>query len=586
MLAPLLLAAALAPTAYTVSMPEPAAHFFHVEVRYRDVAGPIRFAFPAYVPGGWQIDEVASNVLDLAATDGAGRALASSKVDKQTWTIAKPADATVVVRYRIYADEKGTPYAARLNGDMAHANLSTILGYVPERQTAPATLAIRPAPGWKVACSLPEAAGTFAAPGYDLLADGIFIAGNWWETTFEDGGARYRVVFSKKPEWKDNKVEDDLRKIVRESAAVFGETPFTTYMFLYILEPDAGRGGIEHRDGTSMCQPESCFYDREAYLKFLGLTAHEFVHAWNVKRMRPAGLGPFDLTQESYTHNLYVAEGFTTYYGGIVQVRSGAITREEYYKNLAEALVTDRDNVGIREKALQDLSWDWWLTSDIPYLSFRTNYSRGSLVALVLDLEIRRATAGKKNLDDVMRGLYARTGKRATGYTDVELREALVKDGAPGMDARLNAMVAQPGPLDLAGAIARAGLEVVPDPKAPAVPLAGWRSATKGNDFPLIDWVEPGSPAARAGLQSRDLLIALDDRRVSGDTLSKELERQKEGAKVPVAFIRDGTLRRAEITLGAPVPPKVIVRPRADATPEQKALLEAWLAPRAPGAKP
>src|SRR5262245_34589813 len=309
MLAPLFLTAALAPAQYTVSMPDPPSHFFHVEVRYGDVTAPLPFAFAAFTPGGWKIDEIAGNVLDLSAVDGAGHALAAAKTDKETWSIAKPADGTVVVRYRIYADEKGTPYVARLNGDVGHANLATILGYAPERQQGPARLTISPAPGWKVACSLAEAAdapGIFTAPSFDQLADGIFLAGAWSEQTFTSDGTRYRMVFWRPPEFKDRKVADDVRGIVREAAAVFGETPFDRYLFVYLMEPDGARGGIEHLYGTSIGQPLDAFTERETYLSFLGVTAHEFFHAWNVKRMRPAGLGPFDYTREALTHNLYV----------------------------------------------------------------------------------------------------------------------------------------------------------------------------------------------------------------------------------------------------------------------------------------
>jgi predicted metalloprotease with PDZ domain len=593
MLAALALTAALAAarpvpspgaTAYAVSMPEPSSHFFHVEVRYPEVGGPLRFAFPAYAPGGWTIDEVARNVLDLAATDGAGRPLPATRIDKQTWTIAKPSDATVVVRYRVWADEKGTPYGARLNAAMAHANLSVILGYVPERQRDPARLTIEPAPGWKVACSLPATTGrpdVYEAPGFDLLADGIFIAGTWTEYGVDTRDAHYRLVFSQAPDFKDRKVVDDVGAIAREAEAVFGETPFSAYLFIYILEPDAGHGGIEHLFGTSIAQPQHAFDEREDYRKFLGVTAHELIHAWNVKRLRPAGLGPFDYTREIHTHNLYVAEGFTSYYGPLVQARSGLLSREEYFKVLAEGLVTDRDNVGIREKSLQDHSWDWWLKSDIPYLTFRTNYSRGSLVALVLDLEIRAATGGERSLDDAVRALWVRTAKRATGYTDAELREALLTGGAPGMDARLDAMVTTPGPLDVAGALARVGVEIVPDPAGPAVPSIGWRTSTTGKEFPSLDWVQPGSPAARAGLQSRDLILALGDRRVSAERLDRELGRLTPGTPVTVAFFRDGALQRAEVTPGPAVPAKLIVRARTDATPEQKALLEGWLAAHA-----
>jgi predicted metalloprotease with PDZ domain len=580
-------AAAAPPADYVVSMPERSAHFFQVGVTYKDVRGPFQFAFPAFTPGGWSIDPSAKNVLDLEAHDGSGRALAATKIDKETWTIAKPSDGSVTVRYRIFANEKGTPYAARLNEAMAHANLACILGYAPDRLRDPARITIRPPSGWKLATSLTPASGadgTFTAPGFDVLADGIFIAGDFTELDFREGGAHYRIVFSQKPDFKDRKVVDDFRAIAREAAAVFGVTPFSEYLFLIILENETGRGGIEHLFGTSMAAPLDTFEDRETYRRFLGLTAHEFVHAWNVKRMRPQGLGPFDYTKESYTHNLYVAEGFTSYIGPIASVRGAAVTREEYFKSLGESLAGDRDNYGIRVKSLQEHSWDWWMKSDIPYLSFRTNYSRGSLVALVLDLEIRSATGGKKSLDDAMRMLYTRTANRASGYTDAELRAALVDGGAPGMDARLDAMVLAPGPLDVAAALARVGLEVVPDPdpKSPAVPFTGWRFATTGKDFPTLDWIEPGSPAAKAGLQDRDQIVAVGTRRVSADSLPKELQRAGAGKTVDVDYFRDTILQHAKLTLGENVPPKLIVRPRTDATDPQKALLEGWLAPRAP----
>jgi predicted metalloprotease with PDZ domain len=576
--------AAPPPTTYTVAMPDPSSHFFHVTARFEGVKGPFEFALPMWTPGGYVADEVAGYVLDFAAADGKGKALASRKTDTRTWTVDPTADGVVEVRYRVWANERGTPYAARLNGAVGHANLVRLLGYAPDRLAAPARVRFEPFGSWKVATSLPPLAGdgkVYTAADYDALADGIAIFGNWSETSFDEGGAHWRIVFSQPMDFKKNDVVKDVRAMAREAAAVFGVVPFKDYLFITLIEAETGRGGIEHKDGTSMCAAGDIFDDREKYARYLGLVAHELVHAWNVKRLRPAGIGPYDYARETPTKNLYVAEGFTSYFGPLALVRSGAVTRDEFLKDLGERIVTDRDNVGNLAKSLEDHSWDWWLQSKIPFLTFRSNYSRGALVAWKLDQEIRSATGGAKSLEDVMKGLYGQIAPRATGYTDGELRQALVKWGAPGMDARLDALVSRPGGFDAAPLLEGLGLEMVPDPASPAAVYLGWKTSGTGKDFPTIDSVVPGSPAAKAGLEDRDMVVAIDGRRLAVERLDKELATLSAGKEVAVSYFRDRALVISRITPEASRPAKVLVRPRTDASDEAKKRLDAWLAPRA-----
>jgi predicted metalloprotease with PDZ domain len=579
-------AASAAPpvTVYTIAMPDPGSHFFHVTARFDDVKGPFTFAVPLWTPGGYVVDEVAGNVLDFAATDGGGRALSAKKTDTRTWSIGKPGDGIVEVRYRLYANERGTPYSARLNASVGHANLVRLLGYAPDRKSAPARVRFEPYAGWKVATSLapdPKVSGAYAAPDYDMLADGIVILGNWQEASFDEGGAHWRLVFSQPVDTKKNDVVKDVRALAREAAAIFGVVPFKDYLFITLLEAETGRGGIEHRDGTSMCTAADLFDDREKYSSYLGLVAHELTHAWNVKRLRPLGIGPYDYAAETPTNNLYVAEGFTTYFGPMELVRSGAVTREEFYKGLGERLVSDRDNVGMLSKSLEEQSWDWWLESKVPFLTYRSNYSRGSLVAWKMEREIRGATGEARGIEDVMKGLYGQIATRATGYTDAELRQAFVRFGAPGMDARLDALVKKPGTLDLGPVLDDYGLEMVPDPASPAAAYFGWRTTGTGKDFPTIDWVVPGSPAAKAGLADKDQIVAIDGRRLAVERLDKDLAALAAGKPVKVSWFRDRVLMEADVTPEASRPAKVIVRPKADAPDDAKKRLEAWLAPRA-----
>jgi len=539
---------------------------------------------PLWTPGGYVVDEVAGNVLDLAASDGAGKPLASRKTDTRTWSIEAPRGGVVEVQYRVFANERGTPYGARLNAAMGHANLVRLLGYVPDRIAAPVRVRFEPYRDWKIATSLaqdPGDAKTYVAPDYDLLADGIAIFGNWSETSFDEGGAHWRLVFSQPVDYKKFDPAKDVKALAREVAAIFGVVPFKDYLFLTLLEPETGRGGIEHRDGTSLCVAADLFDDREKYASFLGLVAHELTHAWNVKRLRPAGFTPYDYAHETPTNNLYVAEGFTSYLGPMANVRSGAVTREEFFKSLGETILRDRDNPGMLEKSLEEQSWDWWLESKIPFLTYRSNYTRGALVAWKMEREIRAATGEARGVEDVLKGLYGQIATRATGYTDAELRQAFVKWGAPGMDARLDALVKRPGALDLAPVLADYGLEMVPDPASPASVYVGWRTSGTGKDFPTIDWVAPDSPAAAAGLQDRDQIVAIDGKRLAVDRLDKDLAALTAGTAVSVSWFRDRVLMQGKVTPEASRPAKVIVRPRADASDEAKKRLEAWLAPRA-----
>ena len=574
-------AAAPPPTTYTVGMPDPSSHFFHVTARFEQVKGPFAFAMPMWTPGGYVVDEVAGYVLDFSSVDGAGRALRSRKTDTRTWSIEVPNDGVVEVRYRVWANERGTPYAARLNGAMGHANLVRLLGYAPDRLGAPARVRFEPFSDWKVATSLPGDGKVYTAPDYDALADGIAIFGKWSETSFDEGGAHWRIVFSQPMDFKKNELVKDVRALTREAAAVFGVVPFKDYLFITLIEAETGRGGIEHKDGTSMCAAADIFDDREKYARYLGLVAHELVHAWNVKRLRPAGIGPYDYARETPTKNLYVAEGFTSYFGPLALVRSGAVKREEFLKDLGERIVTDRDNAGNLAKSLEDHSWDWWLETKIPYLTYRSNYTRGALVAWKLDQEIRAATGGARSLEDVMKGLYDQIAPRATGYTDQELRQALVRFGAPGMDARLDALVSRPGPFDAEPLLDGLGLELVPDPASPASVWVGWRTSGTGREFPTIDWVVPGSPAAKAGLEDKDVIVAIDGKRAAVERLDKDLATLAAGKDVAVSYFRDRTLVTSRIAPEASRPAKVLVRPRADASEEAKKRLEAWLAPRA-----
>ncbi|GAA4033699.1 M61 family metallopeptidase [Actimicrobium antarcticum] len=553
------------PIYYTIVASDLAGHLFDVTltVAAPNPAGQV-VSLPAWIPGSYMLREFARNIVQMRATSG-GKKVALVKRDKHTWQAA-PCSGPLVIRYEVYAWDLSVR-TAHLDQTHGFFNGTSVFLTVEGQTDVPHVVEIGkpddPAcKHWRVATALPELKakrygfGSYIAADYDELIDHPVEMGSFTLATFLAHGVPHDIVISGKvPNLDMARLQTDLTKICEAQIALFEpeskRAPMSRYLFMTLAVGD-GYGGLEHRASTALiCHradlPVLGQTDiSDGYRSFLGLCSHEYFHTWNVKRIKPAAFAPYALATENYTSLLWLFEGFTSYYDDLMLVRSGVIDQVAYFKLLDKTINSVLRGSGRSKQTVAESSFDAWIKyyrqdENAPN-AIVSYYTKGSLVALTLDLTIRAGTGGKKSLDDVMRALWQRYGRDffavRRGVTEDDV-EALF-DEVSGLKLKrlFDRAVRGTGDLPLAEILAPFGVEFAAA-KAPATVALGVRTTRDGNDCKLASVYEKGV-AHRAGLSAGDLLVALDGLRVTATNLTDLLKRYRAGDKVEVhAFRRD-----------------------------------------------
>ena len=554
---------------YQIRPHDLALHLFEVTLT---VASPNKagqeFSLPAWIPGSYMIRDFARNIVQIKA-ESKGKVVRLKKLDKQTWRAA-PCEHALTLRYQVYAWDMSVR-SAHLDQTHGFFNGSSVFLRVHDQESLSHVVDILRPQGaayakWRVATALPELKakrygfGSYVAENYDALIDHPVEMGTFELMRFKAHGVAHDfVVTGKVPHLDQTRLCADLKKICEAQIAFFEQVtkkaPISRYVFMTQAVGD-GYGGLEHRASTALICSRSDLPVKgqaemsEGYRGFLGLCSHEYFHTWNVKRIKPAVFAPYALERETYTPLLWLFEGFTSYYDDLILLRSGVIDEAAYMKLLAKTVNGVMRGSGRLKQSVAESSFDAW-TKYYRQDENATNaivsyYTKGSLVALTLDLTIRTETKGRKSLDDVMRLLWRRYGrdfysmgnKSGRGLTESELEA--VFDEVTGLQLKsvFDRAVRGTRDLPLEELLAQVSIHLE-NKNANAKPALGVRTSRDGTDCKLAAVYE-GGVAHQAGLSAGDVLIAIDDLRVTASNLDTLLKRYRSGDSLHIhAFRRD-----------------------------------------------
>ena len=578
-------AAARPDISYTVSMPRPYTHMLEVEMRVqRAGSGSVDLLMPVWTPGSYLVREFARHVQDFAAKDASGRELAWNKVNKNTWRIQTGGARDFKVSYSVYANELSVR-TNELNDQHAFWNNAALLMYPNGQLGAPSTLRVVPPNGWKIATGLPEVPNqknTFSAENFDILYDSPFEVSNFKVLSFEVKGVPHRIVIDGEGNYEPERVRRDVQKIVETEAALMGEIPYKDYTFILHLRSTGG-GGLEHLNSTALGFPRFAFRPDQGHKGFLGLVAHEFFHLWDVKRIRPDALGPFDYTGENYTKLLWVAEGGTDYYANLVLRRAGLVTDKEYLAQLARSFQGLQNTPGRLEMSAEDASFDAWIkyyrTDENSINSQISYYDKGAILFSLLDLEIRKRSRGTKSMDDVMRYLYTDFYKKGRNYTPEDFQRVAEQMAGGSLEQFFSRYVRGREELDYNASLEAVGLRLDTGRNTDAAARKAYLGADLGQDGErlMVRRVYAGGPAYDQGLNANDQVIALDNMRVNNEGFNARLAEKRPGDILHLTLFRSDDLRTLDIKLGERADGDYRIVPVAQATPDQMRLYQDWL---------
>ena len=573
------------PIRYTLSFPAPETHYLEVSAAVPTGRQPqVELMMAVWTPGSYMVREYARQVEGVTAAGPDGRALAVEKSDKNRWRVTTGGAPSVTVKYRVYAREM-TVRTNWVEADFAMLNGAPTFLTLADGAVRPHDVIIEPARGWRRSmtglAALPGGEHRYRAADFDTLVDSPIVIGNPAVHEFSvDGKPHYLVNVGEAGIFDGARAAKDLQVLVTEYRRMWGSLPYDKYLFLNMLTlTTPGGGGLEHKNSTLLTASPWITRTRPAYLGWLALASHEYMHVWNIKRLRPVELGPFDYEEEVHTRSLWIAEGVTDYYAELVMHRAGLSTEEEYLGDLSNQIEDVQTSPGRLVQPVAQASFDAWIKYYRPdENSVNTSisyYTKGAVLGFLLDVKIRKATGGAKSLDDVMRAAFQKfSGTR--GFTPEEFRATAEQVAGISLKTFWDTAVEGTAELDYSEALEMLGLRF----RSAASSGRAWLGMATRNDAGrlVVTQVRRETPAHAAGLNVDDEILAINDFRVRADQLATRLDQYTPGDKVTLLVARRDQLMRIETALGTEPPRswRLEVNPAATTTQQQRAK---WLQP-------
>jgi len=598
---------------YTISSNDLHGHLYHVVCT---ISAPSktgqRLTMPAWIPGSYMIRDFSKNVLKVSASCvGSGKIVEVHKVSKSTWMLGA-CDEAVAVEYDVYAWDMSVR-AAHLDQTHGYFNGTSVFLAVEGQENSPCELDIQQpthefASNWRVATTLKELTaarygfGKYHAENYDELIDHPVEMANFSLVTFDACGVPHDIVFTGKHYADMERIAADLKVVCEYQIRFFGEpAPMERYVFLTWVVGD-GYGGLEHRASTSLICSRAdlpTVNDKsmtDGYRTFLGLCSHEYFHTWNVKRIKPAEFLPYNLSDESHTELLWAFEGITSFYDDLILARTGLISQESYLELLGQVMTRVQRAQGRLKQTVSESSFDAWTKfykqDENALNAIVSYYTKGTLVVLGLDLMLQKLTAGKISMDQVMSMLWQEFGLLQVGIQERELELKVLELAAPYLDdvakqtltTYFEQVLRTTKDFDLAPLLLEQGIELhrrvpesasdkggKPNEKELASAVSLGVNYADAKDGVKLSVVLNGGAAHQSGLSAGDVIVAVDNLRVSKATIEKMLSVFLPGQKIYVHAFRGDELMTFEVVLDKPKQDTIYL------TIDDASKLDAWL---------
>jgi predicted metalloprotease with PDZ domain len=568
---------------YAVSLTNPASHRLHVSIEIPPGPNQRELQLPVW-NALYQVRDFSQNVNWVKASDRNGRPVAVEAIDKSRWRVI---DATngAEIEYEMVADQPG-PYGAQLNAQHAFFNLAEILMYVDDLRSSPVRLQFTELPaGWKAATAMAGTDGNiFTADNYDRLVDSPIEIGAFHESDFDDAGGHYRIVVDADPADYDlQKISGIVRRIVSAETNWMNDRPFSTYLFIYHFPRTSGGGGMEHRYSTAIDITARVLADNALALP--EVTAHEFFHLWNVKRIRPQSLEPVDYTRENYTRALWFSEGVTNTVQDYMLIRAGLLDEKQYLNRLAEHIEQLERRPAYLTQSAEEASLNAWLEKYPKYALPERSisyYNKGELLGVILDLEMRNLSRGQTSLGDLLRWMNRNYAQQGKFFADSDgVREAAEAVSHANLNAFFRQYVSGRTRIPWDELFKTVGLTLVRSTSLS--PDIGFEATRIFDAPPVVLSVRTDSEAQRAGLETGDSLLEIN-RQIASSDYQEKLSALHLGDTVRLRVRGTGGERELQWKVSSREEIELELKDADNITRQQKARRAAWLKGESEGA--
>lgn len=515
---------------YLINSANPASHFLQIEVIIDALTPglPLTVCLPLWRPGRYEMQNYPKNIRQFKAYDIDGAELPVQKTNKGKWQIETKGNCELRIVYEYYAHQLDAG-ASYISNAQWYVNPCNCMIYIDGQMDSPCELYINSPSDYEVAIALPAIAEKlYKANSFHQLADSPFIASpTLQKVSFNLGDCIIYLWLQGQITFNQEQLLSDFEKFCQAQLDLFGDIECKEYHFFFQMLPYFFHHGVEHADSTVIAMgPYNSFNNRAFYREFLGISSHEFFHLWNVKRIRPTDMLPYKYETENYSTLGWVYEGFTTYYGDVICIRCGIYTNDEWLDTFNKHLQRHFDNAGRYYLSVAQSSYDTWLdgySNIVPHRKVNI-YTEGLLAAFILDMSLREETAGKKNLDDLMRGMYVQY-KKGEGYSQNSIKQMCETITEKSYDWFFNEVINGCGYIEqyLPDALQLAGLSIQESPNNnPIERVYGFKYSITSTGW-QVSAIWPGSAAFTAGLDIDDIIVSVNGNTNMGEVFADNI---------------------------------------------------------------